>query len=238
MTNVVPFDGSLVGLPQLCDAIATSLSSARSAAEILAARVEAEIVWSTASHAAKFHKAGERLRNEARVIQARAAELAAIADTRLADEYRAAQARGEARTRGGDRTSKQSKLPDGKFGPSDVGLTEKQLHQARQLRDAEKAEPGVIKRLLHEELEAGREPSLAKVRRKLRPMMPKLDPQVDALMSLEGAVRVLLARLSTHPTSYLLGGFRDDKFRQRTLAMMRECRDKLTVFIEDEGETP
>jgi hypothetical protein len=52
---------------------------------------------------------------------------------RLADEYDAAQERGEVRTRGGDRTSK---LPDGKFGPKDAGLTDKQIHEARAVREA------------------------------------------------------------------------------------------------------
>jgi hypothetical protein len=41
-----------------------------------------------------------------------------------ADEYDAAQERGEARTRGGDRTGK---LLDEKFGPKDVGLDDNQL---------------------------------------------------------------------------------------------------------------
>jgi hypothetical protein len=57
---------------------------------------------------------------------------------RLADEYDAAQERGEARGRGGDRISK---FPDGKFGPADIGLDDKQLHEARIIRLS--ARPGV-----------------------------------------------------------------------------------------------
>lgn len=63
-------------------------------------------------------------------------EIDAGAKRRLADEYDAAQERGEARKRGGN--DKVTKLPDGKFGPSDIGLNDKQLHEARQIRDAEK----------------------------------------------------------------------------------------------------
>ncbi len=57
---------------------------------------------------------------------------------RLADEDDAAQERGEARGRGGDRISR---FPDGKFGPADIGLDDKQLHQALIIRLS--ARPGV-----------------------------------------------------------------------------------------------
>jgi hypothetical protein len=62
---------------------------------------------------------------------------------RLADEYDAAQERGEIRGAGGDRLSK---LPDGKFAPSDIGLDDKQIHEARIIRDAEVADPGIERR--------------------------------------------------------------------------------------------
>jgi hypothetical protein len=51
--------------------------------------------------------------------------------------------RGEARGRGGDRVTK---LPDGKFGPKDIGLDDKQLHEARRIRDAEERDPGIVRR--------------------------------------------------------------------------------------------
>ena len=60
-------------------------------------------------------------------------EIDAGAKRRLADEYDAAQERGEARKRGGN--DKVTKLPDGKFGPKDIGLTHKQIHEARAVRD-------------------------------------------------------------------------------------------------------
>jgi hypothetical protein len=56
-----------------------------------------------------------------------ALEIEAGAKRRLADEYDAAQERGEVRTRGRDRTSK---LSDEKFGPRDIGLDDKSMKRA------------------------------------------------------------------------------------------------------------
>lgn len=47
---------------------------------------------------------------------------------------------------------------------ADLGLTRKAIHEARQLRDAEAADPGVIRRTLDARLAEGREPSKAAVR--------------------------------------------------------------------------
>lgn len=55
---------------------------------------------------------------------------------RLAAEYDAAQDRGEVRTNG-ERTYS---APE-KVGPSDIGLTPKEIHEARNIRDAEAAAP-------------------------------------------------------------------------------------------------
>lgn len=65
----------------------------------------------------------------------------------LADEYDAAQERGEVAT-----------ATDGKLGrsqperlkptASDLGLSRKDIHEARIIRDAEKEDPGIVKRVL------------------------------------------------------------------------------------------
>lgn len=65
---------------------------------------------------------------------------------RLADKYDAAQERGEVRTRA-DNQHASSKAEEA-VGVSDIGLTHKAIHEARQIRDAEEADPGVIKRPL------------------------------------------------------------------------------------------
>lgn len=53
---------------------------------------------------------------------------------RLADEYDAAQERGELRSNGERSFSQEEKV-----GLNDIGVTGKQIHEARQLRDAEAA---------------------------------------------------------------------------------------------------
>jgi replicative DNA helicase len=58
-----------------------------------------------------------------------------MADQRLADEYDAAQDRGEIATVG--KRSQAERLVDAPPSAADLGLTRKQVHQARQIRDAE-----------------------------------------------------------------------------------------------------
>ena len=90
--------------------------------------------------------------------QADGAEIEALAKRRLADEYDAAQERGEVQRPGGDRTSI---VPLGNNAPTvtDLGLTRKQVHEARQVRDAEAVAPGVVRRALDERLAQGQEPA-------------------------------------------------------------------------------
>lgn len=69
-----------------------------------------------------------------------AAEIEAQAKRRLADEYDAAQERGEVAANG----QRGKAVPDGNSlaTVSDLGLTRKAIHEARQLRDAEAADQG------------------------------------------------------------------------------------------------
>jgi hypothetical protein len=46
-------------------------------------------------------------------------------------------------------------------GPADIGLTHKDIHEARLIRDAEVADPGIVRRALDEKLAAGEEPRKA-----------------------------------------------------------------------------
>lgn len=71
----------------------------------------------------------------------RALDIESLAKRRLADEYDAAQERGEVRANG-ERTFS---APE-KVGPSDIGLTPKDVHEARIIRDAEAADPAVTRR--------------------------------------------------------------------------------------------
>jgi hypothetical protein len=69
--------------------------------------------------------------------QADALEIEALAKRRLADEYDAAQERGEVRTRADNQHA--SSKPEEAVSASDIGLTHKEIHEARQVRDAEDA---------------------------------------------------------------------------------------------------
>lgn len=64
-----------------------------------------------------------------------------MAKRRLADEYDAAQLRGEVSGHGGDRKTI-------KLGSKLEGLGPDQIHEARQIRDAEETYPGIVRRTL------------------------------------------------------------------------------------------
>lgn len=63
---------------------------------------------------------------------------------RLAEEYDAAQERGEVRKANNEKTNSIAEAVS--VSVSEIGITHKQVHEARQLRDAEKAEPGIAQR--------------------------------------------------------------------------------------------
>lgn len=67
--------------------------------------------------------------------QADALVIEALANRRIADEYDAAQLRGEVKANGGDRT-----VPIA--NSEQLGLSRKTIHEARQIRDAEETFPG------------------------------------------------------------------------------------------------
>lgn len=75
--------------------------------------------------------------------QADALELEAGAKRRLADEYDAAQERGEVKANGGARNftvpNKNSETPSA----ADIGLSRKDIYEARIIRDAERRSPGI-----------------------------------------------------------------------------------------------
>ena len=71
--------------------------------------------------------------------QAHALAIRARAEMRLAEEYDIAQRDGELRKQG-----ERSNLSDGKVSTSDVGLSYKEVYEARKLRDAERDEPGIV----------------------------------------------------------------------------------------------
>jgi hypothetical protein len=152
-------------LTTLIEDAAGTLSRARSAAEVLDARDKAAIAYDIAKRSARLAQAKDAhntLVAAAHRAQARALEIEAGAKRRLADEYDAAQERGEVKTVGN--VPRQNNKPS----VADLGLSRKQIHEAREIRDAEQAEPGIVKRTLDAAVESGEEPTRAKVRRAVK----------------------------------------------------------------------
>ena len=150
-------------LPAMVERAAQTLASAKTAAEVLDARDMASVAYDTAKRAGRLAEAkGAFNEIKAKITrsQAEALELEAAANRRLADEYDAAQERKEIAKAGNPNFSRAEKLPSGI-----QAIPPKQLHEARIIRDAEEAEPGIVKRTIEEAVEAGEEPTRALVKR-------------------------------------------------------------------------
>ena len=151
-------------LPAMVSEAARKLAQAKTSAEILEVRDMAGVAYDAAKKAARMQKAKsahDDVIGACHRAQADALEIESMAKRRLADEYDAAQERGEIKTR-----SDQNLLPDGKkVSAKDIGFTHKQIYEARQIRDAEETDPGIVRRSLDEKLDAGEEPSKAALRR-------------------------------------------------------------------------
>lgn len=152
MSELVAAPGDAAGLPALVSRASQALASASTAAEVLEARDLASFAYDAAKATARLARAKgahDELIAAAHRVQADALEIEAQAKRRLADEYDAAQERGEIR-RNGERSFS---APE-KVGGADL-IPPKALHEARQLRDAEAAAPGVIRRTLDARLASG-----------------------------------------------------------------------------------
>jgi len=181
MTVPIPITTSDENLPGLIVRAAAKLAGAKTAAEVLEAREYAGLAYDTAKRAARLSRAKsahDELIAAAHRAQADALEIEAAAKRRLADEYDAAQARGEVAV------GRPKSLADDKTfqaTASELGLRHDQIHEARQLRDAESADPGIVRRTLDERLEQGEEPNRAALRRMvvdaaMRGMRPERKP--------------------------------------------------------------
>jgi hypothetical protein len=183
------FNQSDSSLPQLVDHAAATLSNARTAAEVLEARDLASFAYDTAKRAARLAKAKnahDELIAAAHRAQADALEIEAKAKRRLAAEYDAAQERGEVQADGRPKTvPDQNGFLPAPATAADLGISRKDIHEARVIRDAEKAEPGIVRRTLDEQLAEGKAPTRAAVRR----ATDKVQRSVDRLKRAEESVR-------------------------------------------------
>jgi len=188
MTALVPINQTIDGLPGLVDRAAAMLASARTAAEVLEAREFAGLAYDAAKRASRLQRAKsahDDLIAAAHRAQADALEIEAAAKRRLADEYDAAQARGEVKRNGGDRSSVEDRNT---ASTADLGLRRDQIHDARQIRDAEAADPGIVRRTLDQKLERGEEPTRSAVRRAAE---DRLERSLDRLKRIQESVQRL-----------------------------------------------
>lgn len=165
-------------LPALIDRATRALAEARSSAEVLEARDIARVAYDAAKSAgrlARQKQAHDTVIAQVYRAQAEALLIESRAKMRLAEEFDAAQERGEVKTR-----ADNQHVPDqNKLSPQDIGLSRKDIHEARQVRDAEKADPGIAQRALNSMVERGEEPTKAKLNREIitRPKPEKVMDQ-------------------------------------------------------------
>jgi len=237
MTALATVPEEAHALRTLVDRASSALADARTAAEVLDARDMAFLAYDTAKRTARLHRvrqAHDDLIGAAHRAQAHALEIESQAKHRLADEYSTAQLRGEVARHGGTR---RSKVSGGNLEPvptaSDLGLSKKELHDARLIRDAEVADPGIVRRTLDERLARGEEPTRAALRRAAR---DKLQRSFDRLKITEESVRRLEAGKAPPLT---------DAERARRAAVFgtpedRAIHERLVEIVEriDEQPTP
>ena len=164
------FDGGAEALPALIDRAALALTSARSSAEVLEARDMARVAYDAAKIAGRMARAKEAHDEVIAAVyraQADAAVIEARAKIRLADEYDAAQERGEVAKLGDNLPSVGVHNSSKPATAADLGLRRDEIHEARKLRDAEKKEPGKIKAAADALVERGEEPTKAALRREV-----------------------------------------------------------------------
>ncbi|MCJ2125848.1 hypothetical protein [Methylobacterium sp. J-077] len=102
-------------------------------------------------------------------------EIEAQAKRRIADEYGAAQSWGEVQTPGGDRKTIVPAGNNDRATVTDLDLTRKQVHEARQIRNAEAVSPGIVRRTLDQQLAQAQEPTKVHVEQMLS-LLPPTPP--------------------------------------------------------------
>jgi hypothetical protein len=158
---------------------AAALAQATTSAEILDVIQHTTVAYDAAKTMARLAKARDA---HAEIVaachkaQADALEIEAQAQCRLADEYDAAQEHGEVQTAGGDRTSIITNENNALPTVGQIGLTSKLVHESRQVRNAERDNPGVVRLMLDERLSKGEAPTRADVKRSIEPKHAVAEP--------------------------------------------------------------
>ena len=183
MTALTPILDPVRDLPGLIDRAASMLAGAKTAAEVLEAREVAGLAYDVAKRAARLSRAKaahDDLIAAVHRAQADALEIEAAAKRRLADEYDGAQARGDVGQQGARRDLVRAEN-EVVASAADLGLNRREIHEARQLRDAETSDPGIVRRTLDDRLENGEEPTRTALRKMvtdaaMRGLRPQRSP--------------------------------------------------------------
>jgi hypothetical protein len=185
---------NLERLPQLIGRAAAALRKAKTAAEILDAKDQANLAYTTAGAAARMAKAKgahDQVVSACRKVMADALVIEAQAQCRLADEYDAAQERGEIAKQSSGRP--KSVPNENTFTRTDdIGITRKQILEARIVRDAEKQKPGIIQQTVDAQLQSKNGPTRAGVKRAVgeivkpqqKPRAKVTDPHEKTIIAL------------------------------------------------------
>jgi hypothetical protein len=120
----------------------------------------------SAGRIAKAKQAHDTLMVQVHRAQANALSIRARAEMRLADEYDAAQERGEV-VGSHDGAKKRVDGNNAIATAADLGLRRDEIHDARKLRDAERDDPGVIQRTVDDLVQRGEEPTRAALKRSI-----------------------------------------------------------------------
>ena len=156
-------------LPTLIDRASAALASARDSAEVLEARDLARVAYDAAKSAgrmAKAKQAHDSLIADIHRAQAHALAIRARAEMRLAEEYDDALDRGEV-AKSGQRNDLVVGNNEVKPTAADLGIRRDEIHEARKFRDAERADPGVIRRTIEGMVDRGEEPTRAALRKEI-----------------------------------------------------------------------
>lgn len=219
-------------LPDLVRTAAQRLANAENSAEVLEARDTARVAYDAAKSAARVARAKQahdEIIGAVYRAQADALAIESAAKSRLADEYDAAQERGEIRSNGERSFSSAEKV-----GAADLGLTGKEIHEARQIRDAERDDPGIVQRTVDTLLEAGEEPTRAAVKRAIiaQPVKPRVS---DDALWLWGRLKDFERNgYFTADTGALLAGMTPPMLADvcRLTPLVREFLEELEVACE------
>lgn len=237
-------------LPALIDKATAALECARSSAEVLEARDLARVAYDAAKSAgrmARAKQAHDSIVSEVHRAQAHALSIRARAEMRLAEEYDAAQERGEV-ARGTEGRGLGVARDNAQIATAaDLGLRRDEIHEARQFLKAEQAEPGVIERTVAEIVERGEEPTRAALRREVmeaarsvqrapsnKNPLHRPDASRDAVIRFTGDCR-RVAEADDLEGLAKFDGY--DGFRRQMIDQAKAASRALAQFLEMAGES-